>query len=287
GLGRLEFGLRRDLTVGQAINLLQPGELRRIHIERRPRLGDLRAGGIEIGARLPDLVLDHVGVDLGEHLAAGDPVVDVDKHAVDASRDFRADVDLVGRPQVTRRRHFDVERAHGHFLSDVLGPITAAARSEVQPDQQDEQPRDPVLGPPPPARALLYAEELVERLRPRVGSGLGGAVAHERSLALAGSGDSCGAQPPARAGVMRAKALARSACAATTALRACSSAFSEVSRLRKSVRPAWYWLRASSAELLAASRASFWIVTRSADFSRSTAAVSTSSSAPRTDSCQA
>src|SRR5690606_3683377 len=124
----------------------------------------------------------------GEHLAAGNAVVDVDEHAVDAAGNFRSDVYLVGRPQVTRRRHFDVERTHGHLFGDVLGAVAAAARGEVQPDQQHEQPGDPVLGPAPPARALLDAEELVERLRPGVGGDLGGAVVHERFLSLAGSG---------------------------------------------------------------------------------------------------
>jgi hypothetical protein len=180
GFGRLELGQRGHLAARQAVDLLQPVELRRVDAESGARLRDLRPCGVEIGPALLDLVVDHVGVDLREDLPARDAIVDVGEHAVDAARDFRADVDLVGRTQVAGRSHLDVERTLGHRLGDVLRLPVVGAGEVVQGAERHDQSRHPELGPAAPARLGGRAEKLVDRQ--------GGRVVHELILSLTGSG---------------------------------------------------------------------------------------------------
>src|SRR5690606_13767108 len=193
---------------------------------------------------------------------------------------------LVGRAQVAGGGDRQVERSLHRVDRDVVRPAVPCIADDVEHRQQDEQGRDPVERPAPPARTLLHAQEFVERLWVRMHGG-GSGVGHGCILSLTGVKSPVSCHPPPSAWVRLTKALARSASAAALALRAASSSFSDASRLRKSVSPAWYWLRASKAELSAASSASANSSTRSSALSRSIAAVSTSSSAASTDSRQA
>src|SRR5690606_18617130 len=151
--------------------------------------------------------------------------------------------------------------------------VGAGAAEEVGDQQQGHQRRYPVLRPPFPARLRRRSEKLLDRRRPVHLASTG--IVHRSVPSLMGRGRSVGVQPPPSAWLRRTKALARSAWTLTRALRAPSNWFSDVSRVWKSVRPAWYWLRARSAEFVAASSASSWIARRSPALSRSTAEVST------------
>ena len=166
----LHLGLGGDAPAREAADLLQAAELSVGLSQRRLVLADRGDGGVKRRLALVDRVLEARGIDEGERLTRRDAVVHIDHHLGDETRQFRADLDLVGRGELAGGRDGDRERSPRNLLGSVFALGRAgepAAREQEEQDHADadEHPFDITL----PGRGGLNAEKVVDIAAGRIG----------------------------------------------------------------------------------------------------------------------
>jgi hypothetical protein len=221
-------------------------------------------GGLQRGAALRDRVLQPRGVELrASTWPRSTDVVVVDGHVRDEARELGADLDFVRRLQVAGRGHRHAQVAALHGGRRVARHIRRRRpRNHVRQQPREQQHRARCgeaqqLRARDAVRCARGIRRASTRSRPErraaSTSAVHGGLHGVERVSVRGAG--AVSQPPPSALNSWIDALARSARAPRGASSLDSRLRSESSRDWKSMRPTWYWLRASVAAFCAASSA--------------------------------